>query len=152
MSVRNRSARRWRRTTRSASGCRPPVSRMRAVDGDEALALHAPDHLRHGGPGHLEALGDPGLDDVHVVLLELEDGLAVLLERRVELGRPVLRTWFAVYARVDRYLEARDLRSEAPRTALLVLAAATLTLGLAACGDDEPLTRAPTVLGPRAAP
>ena len=59
------------------------------VDGDQALLLHAVDHLRHGRAGHVEPLGDAGLDDVDVVLAQLEDGLAVLLERRVVLGRLV---------------------------------------------------------------
>ncbi len=53
MSVRNRSASRCRRTTRSASFRPAAVRSMRvAVEGDEALDLHALDHLRHGRPGH----------------------------------------------------------------------------------------------------
>ena len=52
---------------------------------DQALGLHAPDHLGHGGAGDPEALGDAGLDDVDVVLAELEDRLAVLLEGGVVL-------------------------------------------------------------------
>ena len=52
--------------------------------------LHPLDHLGHGRAGDLEPLGDAGLDDVDVVLLELEDRLAVLLERGVVLGGPVL--------------------------------------------------------------
>ena len=62
-----------------------------AVDGDQALLLHAVDHLRHRRARHVEPLGDAGLDDVDVVLAELEDGLAVLLEGRVVLGRLVRR-------------------------------------------------------------
>ena len=30
-----------------------------AIDGDQAVGLHATNHLRHGWPRHLEALGDP---------------------------------------------------------------------------------------------
>ena len=91
MSVRNRSARRWRRTTRSAR--RMPVGGEvdgRAVDGSTSPRLHPLDHLGDGRAGDLEALGDAGLDDVDVVLAELEDRLAVLLERGVALGRLVL--------------------------------------------------------------
>ena len=62
-----------------------------AVDGDQALLLHAVDHLGHRRPGHVEPLGDAGLDDVDVVLAQLEDRLAVLLEGRVVLGRLVGR-------------------------------------------------------------
>ena len=51
MSVRKRSARRWRRTTGSASR-EPAVGQAdRAVDVDQSLVLHAPDHLRDRGPG-----------------------------------------------------------------------------------------------------
>jgi hypothetical protein len=50
----------------------------------QALAGHAPDHLRDRRPGDAEPLGDAGLDDVEVVLAQLEDGLAVLLERGVQ--------------------------------------------------------------------
>ena len=68
---------------------------LHAVDGErdgtparshEALGLQAPDHLGDRRPAHLEAIGDAGLDDIEVVLGQLEDGLAVLLERRVVFG------------------------------------------------------------------
>ena len=92
--------------------------------------LHAPDHLGHGRAGDVEPLGDPGLDDVDVVLAQLEDGLAVLLERRVALGGLVLGHrrslgasadppaeslpfWLHLPA-VDRALGATE-RCEAPR-------------------------------------
>ena len=91
MSVRKRSARRWRRTTRSArrqagvgerdAGC----GRRRRSPSAQPL-----DHLRDRRPGHHEPFGDAGLDDVDVVLAELEDRLAVLLERWVPLGSLVL--------------------------------------------------------------
>ena len=55
------------------------------VDGDQALVREALDHLRHRRARHHEAVGDAGLDDLDVVLVELVDGLAVLLERGVEL-------------------------------------------------------------------
>jgi hypothetical protein len=55
------------------------------VDADEALRLHAADHLRDGRAGDADPLGDAGLDDAHVVFAELEDRFAVLLEGRVEL-------------------------------------------------------------------
>ena len=60
------------------------------VDGDEALALEPLDHLGHGRARHHEPVGDAGLDDVDVVLAELEDRLAVLLEGGVELRRLVV--------------------------------------------------------------
>ena len=60
------------------------------VDGDEALALEPLDHLGHRRARHHEAVGDAGLDDVDVVLVELEDRLAVLLEGGVELRGLVL--------------------------------------------------------------
>ena len=87
MSVRKRSARRWRRTTCSARSM-PVVGEAdaAAVQRDEALGLHAADHLRHRRAGHAQPFGDAGLDDVDVVLVELEDRLAVLLERRVVLA------------------------------------------------------------------
>jgi hypothetical protein len=60
-----------------------------SIDDDEALAGHAANHLAHGRTRHLETIGDSGLDDIDVVLGELEDGLAVLLECRVVLRRGV---------------------------------------------------------------
>jgi len=65
----------------SGRGERDPVA-----DLEQAVGLEPADHLRHGRPGHLEPLGDPGLDHVDVVLVELPDRLAVLLGRRVELA------------------------------------------------------------------
>ena len=61
-----------------------------ALEGNQALGLQAVDHLRHRRTGHLQPLGYPGLDDVDVVFGQLEDGLAILLERRVPLGGLVL--------------------------------------------------------------
>ena len=49
--------------------------------------LEAAHHLTHRRPADLEAVGDARLDDVDVVLLQLEDALAVLLERRMVLSR-----------------------------------------------------------------
>ena len=68
---------------------RSAVRRIVRAERDQAFGLHAADHLRHRGPGDAEPLGDPRLDDVDVVLVQLEDGLAVLLERRVVLLRAV---------------------------------------------------------------
>ena len=78
--MRKRSARRWRRTTCSASW-RPSCGQLDAalVD-DQALGLEPAHHLADGGTADVEPLGDPSLDDVDVVLLQLEDALAVLLE------------------------------------------------------------------------
>ena len=59
------------------------------VDRDEVGLLHAADHLGDGRTGDVEPIGDAGLDDVDVVLPQLEDRLAVLLERGVPLGRLV---------------------------------------------------------------
>ncbi len=50
------------------------------VGGDQTLGLEALHHLADGRAGHLESLGDAGLDDLDVVLVQLEDALAVLLE------------------------------------------------------------------------
>ena len=87
-SVRKRSARRWRRTTLSASDMpRLGEADGAGVDGDEVGLLHAADHLGHGRARDLEPLGDAGLDDLDVVLAQLEDGLAVLLEGRVPFPR-----------------------------------------------------------------
>src|SRR5690606_39429389 len=58
-----------------------------ALDRDQTLLFEATDHLRHGRARDLDALRDPGLDDLDVVLVQLPDGLAVLLEGRVELPR-----------------------------------------------------------------
>ena len=55
--------------------------------GDQTLVLEAAHHLTHRRPADLEAVGDARLDDVDVVLLQLEDALAVLLERRMVLSR-----------------------------------------------------------------
>ena len=59
---------------------------MAAVDRDQPLGLEPADHLADGRAADLQALGDAGLDDVDVVLVELEDALAVLLERWVVLS------------------------------------------------------------------
>src|SRR5690606_10357290 len=58
-----------------------------AVAGDQSLALEPTHHLADGGTADLEPLGDPGLDDIDVVLVELEDALTVLLEGWVVLSR-----------------------------------------------------------------
>ena len=50
---------------------------------DQPFGLEAAHHLGDGRPADVEALGDARLDDVDVILGELEDALAVLLERRV---------------------------------------------------------------------
>ncbi len=55
-------------------------------DRDQAVVHEPSHHLGYGGPGHLEPLGDPGLDHPLAILVQLEDGLAVLLECRVVLG------------------------------------------------------------------
>ena len=53
---------------------------------DEALGLEAAHHLADRRPADGEALGDARLDHVDIILGELEDALAVLLERRVMLS------------------------------------------------------------------
>ena len=55
------------------------------ADHDEPLGLHATDHLRHSGPADAEPFRDPDADHVDVVLVELPDRLAVLLEGGVVL-------------------------------------------------------------------
>jgi hypothetical protein len=86
MSVRNRSARRCRRTTWLRQvDCRHGEADG-AVGGDQAFGLEPTDHLADGRPADLQAVGDAGLDDLDVVLLQLEDALAVLLEGRVMLS------------------------------------------------------------------
>ena len=85
MSVRKRSARRCRRTTCSASS-------MPAGEADAAVVVIRPrlepaHHLADGRAADLQPVGDAGLDHVDVVLGELEDALAVLLERRMVLSR-----------------------------------------------------------------
>ena len=91
MSVRNRSARRWRRTTRSARRSPSALSVMALWSiATRPSRLEALDHLGHGRARHHQPVGDPGLDDLDVVLVELVDGLAVLLERGVELRGLVL--------------------------------------------------------------
>ena len=52
----------------------------------EPLGLQPPHHLAHRGAADVQPVGDASLDDVDVVLGELEDALAVLLERRVVLS------------------------------------------------------------------
>ena len=56
-----------------------------AVDGDQTFSLQALDHLGHCRTTDLESFSDPSLDDVQVVFNQLENGFAVLLERRVVL-------------------------------------------------------------------
>ena len=87
MSVRNRSARRCRRTTRWASTRPSAVRVIWPIDRDQTLGFEALDHLADGRPADHQPFGDPGLDDVDVVLLQLEDALAVLLECRMVLSR-----------------------------------------------------------------
>ena len=53
------------------------------IDGDEALGFEALHHFAHGWSAHLQTFGDPRLDDVDVILTQLEDALAVLLEGRM---------------------------------------------------------------------
>ena len=63
---------------------------------DEALGLEAAHHLADGRTADVEPLGDARLDDVDVILGELEDALAVLLERRMVLsydGHAAILTW-----------------------------------------------------------
>jgi len=56
-----------------------------ALGGDQALGLEPSHHLADRRTRDLETVGDPRLDDADVVLGQLEDGLAVLLERRMML-------------------------------------------------------------------
>jgi DNA transposition AAA+ family ATPase len=53
------------------------------ADAHEALGFHALDHLRDRRSGDPEAFDETGLDDLHVVLAQLEDALAIFFERRV---------------------------------------------------------------------
>ena len=72
------------------------VSRMPVPVVDEALGLEAAHHLADGRPADVEPFGDARLDDVDVILGELEDALAVLLERRMVLsydGHAAILTW-----------------------------------------------------------
>ena len=57
-----------------------------AVVGEQALRFESLDHLAHCWAADQEPIGDPGLDDVDVVFGQLEDALAVFLERRVVLS------------------------------------------------------------------
>jgi hypothetical protein len=64
-----------------------------AVHPHEALGRHAPHHLGDGRSRDPEAVGDPGLDDVEIVLGQLVDGLAVGGEALVLVGHaPSVRT------------------------------------------------------------
>ena len=56
------------------------------VVNDQSLALEPADHLGHRGSRDVQAIGDPGLDHVDIVFLELEDAFAVFLECRVVLS------------------------------------------------------------------
>jgi len=70
----------------------PPVVREEdhMIDaGDQALFLKTLHHLGNRWPAHLETVGNPRLDDVKIVLGELEDRLAVLLEGRMVFRRLV---------------------------------------------------------------
>ena len=66
------------------------LTRRREPDGaigrDQALGLEPADHLADRRSADLQAFGDPGLDDGDVVLVELEDALAVFLESRMVLS------------------------------------------------------------------
>ena len=53
--------------------------------GHQPFHLEALDHLRDGRAGDAQAVSDARLDDVDVVLVQLEDALAVLLEGRMVL-------------------------------------------------------------------
>ena len=94
MSTRRRSARRCLRTTPSASE-RPAGGHgdTPAAAGDEVVGLQTVQHLRDGRGRLAQALGQPGLDHRDPLLLEGEDRLEVLLDRRVEavLHVPILR-------------------------------------------------------------
>ena len=57
----------------------PPVRR------DQPLMLQPAHHLADRGAADLQPIGDARLDDVDVVLLQLEDALAVLFESRMVL-------------------------------------------------------------------
>ena len=57
-----------------------------AIGRDQAFGFEPADHLADCRPADLQALGDSGLDDGDVVLVELEDALAVLLEGRMVLS------------------------------------------------------------------
>jgi hypothetical protein len=59
----------------------------RVVGGRDQTDLgHLLDHLRHRGATDVEAFGDAGPDDLEVVLVQLENALAVFLEGRVSVG------------------------------------------------------------------
>ncbi len=104
MSVRNRSARRWRRTTRSASATSLGGEGDGGVRGRSSPRCPFADHLRHRRPRDLEAFGDPSLDDVDVVLAQLPDRLAVLLERRVVL----VGAWSGHASQTTRFPDGRE--------------------------------------------
>ena len=57
-----------------------------ARDDHEAVALHAPDGLRHSGTGVAEALRDARTKRNDVVLFEFEDGAEVHLRRIDQIG------------------------------------------------------------------
>ncbi len=57
-----------------------------AIGRDQTLGLETTDHLADGRSTDLQSLGDSGLDDSDVVLVEFEDALAVLLEGRMVLS------------------------------------------------------------------
>ena len=109
---------------------------------DQALGLEPLDHLGHGRARHHEPIGDAGLDDVDVVLLQLEDRLAVLLEGGVELRRLVVGHGDRVPAVPRRQAgESRDLQAaqtRAPGWSWWPARAAGRTRAPAGCGSPRP--------------
>ena len=57
------------------------------VGGDEAFGLEPLHHFAHRRAADLQPFGNARLDDVDVILLELKDALAVLLERWMMFAR-----------------------------------------------------------------
>ena len=57
------------------------------VSGDEAFGLEPLHHFAHRGAADLQPFGNARLNDVDVVLLQLKNALAVLLERRMMFAR-----------------------------------------------------------------
>ena len=51
---------------------------------DQVISFEAIEHLRHRGSCLAESLGDPSLDHRDALFFEGEDGLQVLLDRRME--------------------------------------------------------------------
>ena len=86
MSVRKRSASRWRRTTRSASLRPAGVSLIRLSSWTIAARPPSAGSSPNGGTAHLQPIGDARLDHRDIVFRQLEDALAVLLEGGVVLS------------------------------------------------------------------